>query len=230
METLAWVAAGSLLSTSVFLAIHVSVDYLRSLRLRKIELAPNCLLTRHPIVFVTGRRSIFYFLNYWNQVPAFLAEHGYEVEVVALPWRNSVRRLDALKATLVARKRPCHLIGDSSIEHELGTARDWGLLNLKSVTIVESEDRTVRGRVSVSDLRPRLDGCRSLVLPKAATKPGPAPLSAWLQALLLSLHNVLAAETNVVSAEVGLSLSGQTWIVERKFLGLAISLAEDDAR
>ncbi len=230
MGTLAWVAAGSLLSTSVFLAVHVAIDYFRSLRLRDIALVPNCLLTRYPIVFITGRRSVFYFLNYWNQVPAFLAAHGYEIEVLELPWRGSDRRLDALKAVLVARRRPCHLIGDSSIEAELSAARHWGLLNLKSATIVECEDRTVRGRASVSDLRPRRDGLRPLALPKASVKLGAAPAAAWLQALFLSLHNALAAETNIVAAEIGLSLSGQTWIVERKFLELAISLAEDDAR
>lgn len=230
METLAWVAAGSLFSTSVFLALHVTVDFFRSRRLKRLELIPNCLLTRYPLVFVTGKRSAFYFTNYWNQVPAYLAEHGYEVEIVELPWADSARRLDALKATLVSRRRPCHLIGDSSIEDELKIAGDWGLLNLKTVTLVECEDRSVRGRVSVSDLKPRLDGIRSLVLPKPATSWGPAPLSAWLQALMLSIHNTFSSSAGIVGAEVGLSLSGQTWIVERKFLDLAISLAEDDAR
>ena len=230
MVTLAWVAAGSLLSTSLFLVLHVTVDLFRSRRLEKIDLVPNCLLTRYPIVFVTGRRSAFYFVNYWNQIPAYLAEHGYEVEVIDLPWHRSERRLDGLKAALVARHRPCHLIGDSSIEDELRQAGDWGLLNVKSVTMIECDDRSVRGRVSVADLKPRVDGVRTLGLPREANRFGPAPLSAWMQALLLGFHNLMTTSPSIVGPEVGLTLSGKSWLVEQKFLEHAISLAEDDAR
>lgn len=230
MDTLAWVAAGSLLSTSMFLALHVALDSLRARALKHIDLVPNCLLTRYPLVFVTGPRSAFYFTNYWNQVPAFLAEHGYEVEVIELPWRDSSRRLDALKAAIVSRRRPCHLIGDSSIECELRIARDWGLINIKSVSLVECEDRSVRGRVSVTDLRPRTDGLRTLLLPKEASRFGNAPPAAWLQALLLAIHNTFATPAQIVGAEVGLSLCGKTWLVERRFLEHAISLAESDAQ
>ncbi|MCM2282892.1 MAG: hypothetical protein NDI61_13715 [Bdellovibrionaceae bacterium] len=230
MESLAWVAAGSLLSTSIFLSLHVALDAIRARRLDQLPLVPNCLLTRYPLVFVTGSRSAFYFTNYWNQIPAYLAEHGYEVEVIELPWRRSERRLDALKAALVRRSRPCHLIGDSSIENELRAARDWGLLNLKSVTLVESADRGVRGRVRVADLRPRMDGLRTLLLSKESTRIGSTSVATWLQALLLTLHNAFTSTTPVVGAEVGLCLSKQRWLVERQFLDLAISLAEDDAQ
>ena len=56
------------------------------------ELKPNCLLTRHPVVFVTGLRSVFYFRKYWNSYPQVLAEHGYEVFTLHLPWNNSAER------------------------------------------------------------------------------------------------------------------------------------------
>lgn len=58
----------------------------------KITLKPNCLLTRHPVVFVTGLRSLFYFRKYWNAYPEILAEHGYEVFTLHLPWRGPERR------------------------------------------------------------------------------------------------------------------------------------------
>jgi hypothetical protein len=56
------------------------------------ELKPNCLLTRNPVLFVTGPRSIFYFRKYWNTFPSLLAEHGYEVFTLHLPWQGPLRQ------------------------------------------------------------------------------------------------------------------------------------------
>lgn len=91
----------------------------RSKRLENLELRPNCLLTRSPIVFVTGRRSLLYFLNYWNEIPGFLREHGYEVRVCALPWRGSVNRYQTLAKFLESAARPVHLIADSTSREEV---------------------------------------------------------------------------------------------------------------
>ncbi len=43
------------------------------------------------MVFITGPRSIFYFRKYWNAYPEILAEHGYEVFTLHLPWRGPAR-------------------------------------------------------------------------------------------------------------------------------------------
>lgn len=56
------------------------------------DLHPNCLLTRFPLLFVTGPRSFFYFESYWNGYTSYLAEHGYEVFKLRLPWSNSQLR------------------------------------------------------------------------------------------------------------------------------------------
>lgn len=84
-----------------------------------LELRPNCLLTRSPIVFVTGRRSLLYFLNYWNEIPGFLREHGYEVRVCSLPWRDSANRFQTLSRFLDSANRPVHLIADSTSRAEV---------------------------------------------------------------------------------------------------------------
>lgn len=84
-----------------------------------LELRPNCLLTRSPIVFVTGRRSLLYFLNYWNEIPGFLREHGYEVRVCSLPWRGSANRFQTLSRFLDSATRPVHLIADSTSRAEV---------------------------------------------------------------------------------------------------------------
>ena len=76
------------------------------------QLQPNCLLTRSPIVFLSGRRSLFYFLNYWNGVPHYLREHGYEVEELNLAWRDEDLRFQQSLNYLQQQKKPVHLIGD----------------------------------------------------------------------------------------------------------------------
>lgn len=81
------------------------------------ELKPNCLLTRYPLLFVTGPRSIFYFKSYWNLYPVFLAEHGYEVFTVHLPWNSPKERAQRLRQFLSQQEdlqRQFHLIMDSS--------------------------------------------------------------------------------------------------------------------
>ncbi len=70
----------------------------RSQKKIKFELIPNCLVLDVPIVFVEGKKSLFYFLNYWNFIPYYMKEHGYEVHILRMPWRNqSQRKLAVLK-------------------------------------------------------------------------------------------------------------------------------------
>ena len=45
-------------------------------------LVPNCLMTRGPIIFLAGKRSFFYYFNYFNDWPDLLRKHGYDVHVV----------------------------------------------------------------------------------------------------------------------------------------------------
>ena len=86
------------------------------------ELKPNCLLTRWPILFVTGPRSLFYFSKYWNHYSSFLAEHGYEVFTLHLPWNKSPERRARMQEFFAARSaegRHFHLIVDSFTMEEL---------------------------------------------------------------------------------------------------------------
>ena len=88
----------------------------------KFDLIPNCLLTRRPLLFLTGQRSLFYFLNYWNQIPEYLAGHGYEVFTLPLSWRNPKKRQKVLKSFLQSaeqKNKKYHILFDSSILPEL---------------------------------------------------------------------------------------------------------------
>ncbi|WP_415064026.1 hypothetical protein [Bdellovibrio sp.] len=86
------------------------------------ELKPNCLLTRWPLLFVTGPRSIFYFSSYWNLYTSFLAEHGYEVFTLHLPWNNSQERKERFEYFLAQQEqhqRRFHLFLDLPTLEEL---------------------------------------------------------------------------------------------------------------
>ncbi|KYG64904.1 hypothetical protein AZI86_11945 [Bdellovibrio bacteriovorus] len=96
------------------------MDFLRRPDRIHFDLKPNCLLTRWPVVFVTGPRSLFYFRRYWNLYPIFLAEHGYEVFTVHLPWRSSAARRKYMQAFLEKHKnKKYHFVMDSITAHEM---------------------------------------------------------------------------------------------------------------
>jgi hypothetical protein len=89
-----WLFLGLILASVISL---ISWNLRRSQEKVEFTLRPNCLLTKHPIVFIEGRKSIFYFLSYWNQIPQFLFQHGYEVLEYELHWRDSKKRLQQLR-------------------------------------------------------------------------------------------------------------------------------------
>jgi hypothetical protein len=75
----------------LFIGFAVLTNLYREYRQYKFELKSNCLLTRKPVVFIKGLRSIFYFRKYWNSYPEILAEHGYKVFTLHLPWQGKTR-------------------------------------------------------------------------------------------------------------------------------------------
>lgn len=149
--------AGLLLSLSYWLQAARKRE--RALRLKGLELKPNCLLTRYPIVFLSGPRSLFRLFDHWNDVPMFLREHGYEVFVIEPVGRTSETRIASAHEALQAFGGPCHLIADSSLEAEVEALADLNLSNLKSLTVVRNPARVASGSssssVSIADLKPR---------------------------------------------------------------------------
>ncbi|UXR63884.1 hypothetical protein EZJ49_12500 [Bdellovibrio bacteriovorus] len=105
------------MATTVFL-LGLALISNRARRRQDIafELKPNCLLTRWPLLFVTGPRSIFYFSSYWNLYTAFLAEHGYEVFTLHLPWNKTNLRKERFEHFLKQQEdlgRHFHLVVDA---------------------------------------------------------------------------------------------------------------------
>ena len=182
-------------------------DRLRGQFTSGFEPLPNCLLTRHPIVFITGHRSLFYFRNYWNQVPRYLYEHGYDVTVWELPWRSTEARQQAVRARLSTT--PVHIIGDSSSYQLLDWLASGNRSGIASVTLVCGKKLA----------KPLPQGVEVFT-----TTPATLSWPIYLQRLSLLLHNLfIAPRSGVHHQEVGSANLKQ-------FLNLCISLAENDAR
>lgn len=119
------------------LALALTTNLYRQRRRTSFELEPNCLLTRHPVVFITGPRSLFYFRRYWNAYPEILAEHGYEVFLLPLPWQGPQRenKMQEFLNTRPAETRGFHFICDSVTAEEMASLFEHSPLAL-SVTVL----------------------------------------------------------------------------------------------
>lgn len=131
------------------------------------ELIPNCLLTTYPLVFVPGHRSLFYFLAYWNQIPHWLASHGYEVFHLPMPWKGSEKRKQALAKFLKEKSQSgevFHLfIDESSLPEMTALLEDESYDCLASVTLIGQH------RPTAHLLKPRLrHAIEELELPMTA--------------------------------------------------------------
>jgi len=153
------------------LAFAIFTNLYREHRRYPFALKPNCLLTRKPVVFITGPRSIFYFRKYWNAYPEILAEHGYEVFTLALPWRGQERSqcLQMYLEKQAARGLKYHFICDRYTSEELRNLFEKSS-SVASLTILEDQQEVTETAPTPSfflGLSYRLHGwaCRSLPVP-----------------------------------------------------------------
>lgn len=105
------------------------------------ELQANRLLTRYPLVFLSGKRSLFYFMGYWNQIPHYLASHGYEVFLKPLAWaKDEVRRtqIHQFLERQSEQGKTLHLIVDPLTRSQLDCLlTEHSYSCLRSVTVIE---------------------------------------------------------------------------------------------
>jgi triacylglycerol esterase/lipase EstA (alpha/beta hydrolase family) len=81
---------------AMILALGSAVTFKKMRQKPPSGLRPNCLLTRYPICFVHGLKTIFCAFDYWHGVPDYLKSHGYEIYVFKGPWRGPhEKRLEA---------------------------------------------------------------------------------------------------------------------------------------
>ena len=86
-----------------------------TMNLDNLVLRPNCLLTKSPLVFIPGPRSLFFYQKPFGLLPEFLFEHGYISVVLSLPFRALNLRRHALKIWLMQNAdKKFHFITDSA--------------------------------------------------------------------------------------------------------------------
>jgi hypothetical protein len=202
----------------------------REALLKQLELRPNCLLTRYPIVFVGGPRSLFRPFDHWNSIPAFLREHGYEVIVLDPPFRKSLDATSVAHALKELATR-AHVIADSSFEEEMEKlARNGREVSTASLTLVRNRVRSSKQAIGnrLEDLKPfetALEVFEIDLLQKDAQF-GQGDVAA---VLALKLHNLFLGKKAVDALETGEIFTQTPWAVEARFLDLAVMLAERDA-
>lgn len=67
---------------------------------KNLALRPNCLLTRSPLVFLSGPRSLFSPQRIGNNLQDYLLAHGYQVSPLPLPFRSKIHRQQSLLSWL----------------------------------------------------------------------------------------------------------------------------------
>ena len=73
---------------------------LERMDLHNLVLRPNCLMTKNPIVFLNGPRSLFFYEKLGGNLQEFIAEHGYQVLCPPLPFRGTALRKKVLSSWL----------------------------------------------------------------------------------------------------------------------------------
>jgi hypothetical protein len=216
----------SALTLGLSIAFQIFERRLRAKRFQMLELKPNCLLTRYPIVFLSGPRTVFRLFDHWNSVPLYLREHGYEVYVIEPSGSKRTERTASVLSAIESLGR-CHLIADGSLEQDLEDIASLRPLGVASSTVVKTPDRsrykTRTSSISPRDLRP------SLV--ESFTIHG-SSVDGWMaksKLVLLMAHNFLIQKrTLFVHPFETAEISPLSFENEARFLDLAIILAERD--
>ncbi len=192
------------------LILTVMANHLRARQIANYKLVPNCLLTRAPLLFITGPRSIFYFKSYWNVYPSYLAEHGYEVYTLQIPWRSN--RLASLKKTFSvaeAQSSGYHLILDK-----------WTWAEINKLNLENSPK--IRSMSVLADSIERLP-TNAPVISMISTDS-----KSLLQRSLYHLHSLLFTGEELPSLVTLGGTKGNQMANARLLLERARALAEDD--
>ena len=171
----------------------------RTRRFRELELKPNCLLTRYPLVFITKQKSLFdglsiwrgLFRDDWNDIPKYLREHGYEVLILT---PNPADPFGSIVETLSAYESKYHLIASEREQALVERLADFSHPKVVSYTLARFDGRGLsnqKAKISIADLR---------------------PLNVAVEVIEISRRS-----------------TGHIWELEEHFLDHAISLAERDA-
>lgn len=220
-----------LLLLFIFTLGLVGFNVYRSQQKQDFSLQPNCLITRSPIVFINGTQSLFYFLNYWNWIPTFLKEHGYEVYYLRLPWRKIESRKVTLHTYLKNLKnnhQQIHLFLDTSSENDFKDLLGQHREAIKSLTVLETSSKKKGSqKINSIDLNPAFHSFP--VYRYSVAKANKHSLRSRLSQILIFFHNTFYTPQNPLQAAVlGVDKLSNQPTLSQTILNAAILLAESD--
>lgn len=105
-STLAALAA--LATTGLILGLQFFLSRKRQRRFHNLQLMPNILMTRYPLMFIGRSRSLFRLGGDFLEMPVYLQEHGYQVDEVEITTDENVA--ESLRHLLATTLNPVHLI------------------------------------------------------------------------------------------------------------------------
>lgn len=133
-------AVAALVSTGLILGGQLYFSRQRQKRFQKLELIPNILMTRYPLLFVGRARSLFRLGGDFLEMPIYLQEHGYQVEEIEVLKRN-----DAFKTLLLlleTTRNPVHMIVSEALASAAYDLALDGHPKLATLTIIGERTMT----------------------------------------------------------------------------------------
>lgn len=101
-------AVAALITCTLIIVAQIYLSRKRRRRFQTLELVPNILMTRYPLMFVGRPRSIFRINGDFLELPIYLQEHGYHVEEIEM--QDDRNNLASLLRLLSTNQGPVHLI------------------------------------------------------------------------------------------------------------------------
>ena len=175
---------------------------LETMDLHNLVLRPNCLLTKYPLVFISGPRSLFFYEKLGSNLQEFLEAHGYKVQCPTLSFRSALNRKLELTNWFKSNPSPhYHLILAKKTKLEFEEI----FKHLPSLSFTFSDDYSVETPTEQS----------------FSNSISQAPLQYRLHQLFCKLNGTKALDYSAV-------FPVKTKLVYDRFLDRCVELAEND--
>ena len=187
---LGFALASGVLAVTAALAARYALARSLANRLERLDLRPNCLLTRHPILFIAGARRLFRPFDRWREAPAYLREHGYDV--LEISTARGPMQANAILEAIRAVDGKLHVIGDARAERLMGELARAKEPRIASLTLLKppgtaAPSASIRSAFSPDDLRPLDTALESFEVDEKAIGDAPWTVEGKVLDLAISL-------------------------------------------
>lgn len=151
-------AIAAVVAASLIFGFQLALSRKRRKRFENLQLIPNILMTRYPLMFVGRSRSLFRLSGDFLELPVYLQEHGYQVEEVEILDDASSRQ--TLERLLTTARTSVHMIICESLGEVAYDLALEGHPKLATLTILGHHD--THGSVSLRPSRLPVFECPEL--------------------------------------------------------------------